>query len=40
MNARKTLPAAVLNSIASYGERISGSFVVVSPGRVRIAGTP
>jgi predicted nuclease of predicted toxin-antitoxin system len=40
MNARKILPAAVLNSIASHGERISGSFVVVSPGRVRISAAP
>lgn len=38
--ARAVLPAAVLNLVEQYGERLAGRFVVPQPGRVRIGGSP
>lgn len=38
--ARKTLSTAVLNLIAERREQLLGSFVVMTPGRVRISGGP
>ena len=35
-NTRQTLPTAVLKLIQEQGERLTGSFVVLAPGRVRI----
>ena len=37
-NARKTLPRAVVNLIAEAKKELTCSFVVMSPGRVRIGG--
>jgi len=39
-NARQTLPTAILKLILERGERLTGSFVVLTPGRVRIARNP
>lgn len=38
-NARKTLPKVVVNLIAEAEAQLTGSFVVLSPGRVRIGGS-
>jgi predicted nuclease of predicted toxin-antitoxin system len=37
-NARKTLPKAVVVLISEAESELTGSFIVVSPGRVRIGG--
>jgi len=39
-NTRQTLPTAVLKLIQERGERLTGGFVVLAPGRVRIARNP
>ena len=36
--ARRELPRAVLRVVRERGEKLMGSFVVVQPGRIRIAG--
>ena len=36
--ARRELPKAVLRVVRERGEKLMGSFVVVQPGRIRIAG--
>lgn len=38
-NARKTLPHAVVRSINEAKTQLPGSFVVLSPGRMRIGGS-
>jgi predicted nuclease of predicted toxin-antitoxin system len=35
-NARKILPAAVVNLVAEAQDELPGSFIVMSPGRIRI----
>ena len=37
-SARKTLPKAVVNLVSEIHADLTGSFVVLSPGRVRIGG--
>ena len=37
-SVRKTLPKAVVDLINEAGDRLAGSFVVLSPGRVRFGG--
>ena len=37
---RANLPAILAELVARYGEQLSGCFVVVEPGRIRIGGTP
>jgi Domain of unknown function (DUF5615) len=39
-SARLTLPAAVLDLVARFGDRLSTSFIVLEPGRVRIGSMP
>ena len=39
-NARKVLPPAVTDWIGKHEKRIAGSFVVISPGRVRMTRMP
>ena len=36
--ARREMPQAVLRVVRERGEKLMGSFVVVQPGRIRIAG--
>jgi predicted nuclease of predicted toxin-antitoxin system len=36
-DARKQLGQAVINVVAEIGERLSGAFVVIEPGRARIS---
>ena len=38
--ARKQVPAAALDLVARFGDRLPTSFVVLEPGRVRIGSTP
>lgn len=37
---RQALPEAVLDLIKDHGERLTGNFVVVRPGRIRISRNP
>jgi predicted nuclease of predicted toxin-antitoxin system len=39
-SARASLPAMVLDVVAAQGDTLTGRFVVVQPGRVRIGGRP
>jgi predicted nuclease of predicted toxin-antitoxin system len=39
-SARQQVPAAVLALVASFGDRLPISFVVLEPGRVRIGSLP
>ncbi len=39
-NVRATLPKAVLDLVDEMGERLTGCFVVVQPGRMRIGRRP
>jgi len=39
-NARTTLPGVVLDLVNQMGEQLTGRFVVVQPGRIRIAQGP
>ena len=39
-DARKLLGSTVVEAVSRYGDRLSGSFVVMSPGRIRIAERP
>ena len=36
-SARSTMPAQVCDAVARLGERLRGAFVVIQPGRVRVA---
>ena len=38
--ARRTVGAAVLHAVRRLGDQLSGSFVVVEPGRVRVSVAP
>jgi len=38
--SRRLIPAAVLDLVARFGERLPTSFVVLEPGRVRIGSMP
>jgi len=40
MPARRQAPAAVLQLVSNFGERLTRSFVVLEPGRARIARMP
>ena len=39
-DARRLLGPTVVDAVAQHGGRLAGSFVVVSPGRIRITETP
>ena len=39
-DARTLLGSTVVEAVSRYGDRLSGSFVVMSPGRIRIAEKP
>jgi predicted nuclease of predicted toxin-antitoxin system len=39
-NARRGLPAMLVDIAAQYGEKLAGSFVVVEPGRIRFGRIP
>ena len=39
-NARRLLGPTVLKAVSQHADRLAGSFVVVSPGRIRITETP
>ena len=38
--ARDRLPATLVDFVASHSEQLSGRFVVVQPGRIRLGGSP
>lgn len=39
-HARRTLAQAVSDMVGTFGDRLSGAFTVVEPGRVRLSRTP
>lgn len=39
-HARRTLSQAVSDMVKKFGDRLSGAFTVVEPGRVRLSRTP
>lgn len=39
-DARRLLGSTLVEAVSRYGDRLAGSFVVVSPGRIRIAEKP
>lgn len=38
--ARSRLPKAVVDLVATHGEKLAGRFVVLQPGRARFSGSP
>jgi Domain of unknown function (DUF5615) len=39
-DARRHLPAAMVDLVAKHGEKLGGRFVVLQPGRIRFGGVP
>ncbi len=39
-DARRLLASTVVEAVSRYSDRLGGSFVVISPGRIRIAEKP